>query len=850
MLAVSLTGCKWDGENYDTYVPKQKRIVLCPPELQYDYNGEQFVTLDNLRCYKNRVEPEWGAFAYPTDYNLCESYRRMGFHFDGKISFIGTSSDDKYSKGIEAGICPADYPVCVYRGNEWGCEDCPTGMIKCHDICINPLSDHDYCGADLNCDFYTVCQENEICIKGSCVVNDCPEGKDKCDVDMCVDTHGDNPEHCGGCNFNCRINDNESTRSVGCSNGTCLRECRDGYKNCSITADSLICISEENLKSDRSNCGDCYIACNPNEVCINGHCETNTCADPDMTLCAGAGEQRECRNIKGSDESNCGACGYKCSEHPSATAVSNLCVEGVCLYGCKEGYTNCSASPYIESIICVSDEMMLSDGHNCGRCGHVCEKGFACINGDCVKNTCINGETLCDENGSNVCRNVKGNDAANCGACGFKCSEHPQSHAQSNKCKNGLCQFECELGYFNVGTDAIPDCIDPLTNPKHCGQINLFTADTLQDCGENACVNGVCRSTTCSDPDEIFCQYNQNGHITTECVNLNTDIRNCGYCGYECPENNGNSATTLKGCVNGVCEYKCAGGMYSCPNAGSSQLNCADINNDSDNCGACGRKCLPGEYCFFGTCMTSDCDTLCSPGTGCSKNGCPTVNCYNVTEYCGASCTDCVEMAHGDKGYTSCDKNTGECLIEKCQYGYHMEMGYSGRKICVQNANASCGSRSMDNHTSCGAGKECSNDLERCVVHCEPGKQHPNAEGTACEPDSTTACGRSGHTCFSEGVRNAKCENGKCVVELCLVPYHKKTVDGDMICVKNSEYECGDHLTNCMDSIYHAKQAACTDGKCDIGVCEEGYQRTFKQGGGSMCNKFVCNNRKEYAACE
>lgn len=81
------------------------------------------------------------------------------------------------------------------------------------------------------------------------------------------------------------------------------------------------------------------------------------------------------------------------------------------------------------------------------------------------------------------------------------------------------------------------------------------------------------------------------------CVDLQTDVNNCGTCGNVCPEG---QPGFVRGCAAGNCffmrERACAEGLTSCNGV------CVDRQTDPTNCGLCGNACGAGEICFGGQC--------------------------------------------------------------------------------------------------------------------------------------------------------------------------------------------------------------------------------------------------------
>lgn len=105
--------------------------------------------------------------------------------------------------------------------------DCPGGAFRCEvdvngdtrAVCIDPMSDERFCGADSCQDMDSACVAGERCENGVCVLS-CPDNLTMCD-DMCVETTLD-PDNCGGCGVQC-------AEGVVCSAGMCA-SCGNGIQ--------------------------------------------------------------------------------------------------------------------------------------------------------------------------------------------------------------------------------------------------------------------------------------------------------------------------------------------------------------------------------------------------------------------------------------------------------------------------------------------------------------------------------------------------------------------------------------------------------------------------------------------
>ncbi len=130
---------------------------------------------------------------------------------------------------------------------------------------------------------------------------------------------------------------------------------------------------------------------------------------------------------------------------------------------------------------------------------------------------------------------------------------------------------ECPEGKVLCGGQ----CVDLQTDKKNCGQCSAICKD-LESCALGKCV-AQCTGET---PD----------NCNNVCVNLKTGMENCGECGKIC---------NLQACVKGMCiEKKCSPEEILCNN------ECVNTETDMKNCGGCGQVC---DSQVFQTCKGGQC---------------------------------------------------------------------------------------------------------------------------------------------------------------------------------------------------------------------------------------------------
>lgn len=93
-----------------------------------------------------------------------------------------------------------------------------------------------------------------------------------------------------------------------------------------------------------------------------------------------------------------------------------------------------------------------------------------------------------------------------------------------------------------------------------------------------------------------------------DCVNLQADRNNCGFCGRACTEQ--------EECLNGGC-FGCADPLSRCGD------ECFDLTSSNQHCGGCGIACGENEQCINGfctcagpRCLKGNGERRCCPATG------------------------------------------------------------------------------------------------------------------------------------------------------------------------------------------------------------------------------------------
>ena len=179
------------------------------------------------------------------------------------------------------------------------------------------------------------------------------------------------------------------------------------------------------------------------------------------------------------------------------------------------------------------------------------------------------------------------------------------------------------------------------------------------------------------------------------CVDLQSDMDNCGACGEICE-----SGLVPVECRSGVCERaNCPVGIEYCGIADG----CRDLTSDPEHCGACANPCASG-VCSGGVCAAGG--GSCAEGQAECDGICVDTCCNN--SHCGACGNACPSVTSCFEGI--CDCPSGLCCAE-------------GEVNC----NGACVATCCDNN-NCGAcGNVCKNGLTcfEGVCDCPSGKCPP-----------------------------------------------------------------------------------------------------------------------------
>lgn len=358
-----------------------------------------------------------------------------------------------------------------------------------------------------------------------------------------------------------------------------------------------------------------------------------------------------------------------------------------------------------------------------------------------------------------------------CRANGDKCRKGDQ--CCSGKCKDRVCVKKGQGG-----------------NPPVCRR----NADCPDD--GNPCTAAVCDGGT-------------------RCVQIALSSNQaCGENGYCGAPNSGQS---------GQCVECGAAPARACPDP-AGQYYCADTANDPGHCGACGRDCTDGEYCFGGECRPNP------EGAPCT-----------VEEDCGPPRLDLRCVADPNTGEAMCCFGTVSGRLAQCD-GVCTDVYYDANHCgaCRHRCDIEHGEICYETGCCVPGGDPCE-EGQRC---CRGGISHGHCNDNA-------NCGACGHACDV----GQMCDRGECVpaVELegapCTVEADCGPLSLDLVCLADpntGESICCRELRG-MESYNAYCDGVCTNLANDPTNCG-GCRTVCDAGRGETC-VFTCCIPEENA-CE
>ncbi|HKP59048.1 MAG TPA: hypothetical protein VJV78_20140 [Polyangiales bacterium] len=644
-----------------------------------------------------------------------------------------------------------------------------------------------------------------------------------------------------------------------------------------------------------------------------GSCEANStrpCGTRGMQTCGGNCEwDAACTGqvCEGPATQVCGNCGIRTRSCDTNTGVwsewSECTREGVCVPGqvqnCGAGGTQICQLSCQWSLECNGQACAGEMTQSCQRCGtqnRACDGNSAtwlpwglCLN----QGPCNPGATRrCGSGGTQICQSdcnwgndctgqaCSGPSSETCGNCGTRshicngstgqfgdwtrCTgEGPctpgdtescggnQAHTCTNQCRWGNCT--CQPGFLACGTA----CVDPLSDPLHCGDCNT-------SCGERACNGGECESCPsgthacnleCVSNSSINscgnrcapCAAPTNGTATcngtqcdfrcndgfhrcgNQCVS-DTDLNSCGgRCNNPCPTPMGGSAT----CDGELCGSTCPGGTHNCNNqcvtnnsaatCGERCTPCPAPMGGSVSCmgGLCVPSCPAGSHLCGSQCVSdsdvNSCGDRCDPcpagPTGstasCERGEC-TYDCPRGQHACSGKCVSNNDVATCGDRCTPCPNGpTGSsptCTEGTCNSTCNQGTRPCPGGACFANDDMHCGAMCI----ACSGGKTC-NDTA-CV--CPSGTHDCNGE---CESNtSVNSCGNRCDPCPAPKGGSATCSNNGTCGSSC--PDNTHVCDGECVS-SNSAATCGSSCTPCVAPV--GGTVACVGGQC-VPDCSNG----------------------------
>ncbi|WP_437976335.1 MXAN_6577-like cysteine-rich protein [Sorangium sp. So ce295] len=208
------------------------------------------------------------------------------------------------------------------------------------------------------------------------------------------------------------------------------------------------------------------------------------------------------------------------------------------------------------------------------------------------------------------------------------CAESPDV---SSECPDGLSRCNGECVELEANADHCGACGDACEAGQLCVKGRCSGGGGEGGGGEGGGIGtGVGGGEACGEGQS---------DCSGKCVNLETDLRNCGDCDVECAEGHV--------CADGSCA--CAGDLTACEGA------CVDVLSDRRNCGECESSCAPAQQCVDGVCT-------CPAGLAACDGACADLQTSQL--HCGACGVACERGAVCQAGACTCVLGTYDELSD------------------------------------------------------------------------------------------------------------------------------------------------------------------------------------------
>ena len=186
-------------------------------------------------------------------------------------------------------------------------QPCPSGQVKCGNVCVNLQQDSLNCGVCGNACGRAANVTAANCSTGRCVITQCAPGWADCDgvaANGCERNIATDSLNCGACGNKCPP---VANAEIGCSTGRCvISQCSPGWADCDgVFANGC----ERNIATDSLNCGVCGNKCPVGTTCSGGKCVGASATGTRINLQVG-----------------CGPCGTDCAAGQTCLYVNGACV--------------------------------------------------------------------------------------------------------------------------------------------------------------------------------------------------------------------------------------------------------------------------------------------------------------------------------------------------------------------------------------------------------------------------------------------------------------------------------------------------------------------------------------------